>query len=296
MIKIFLLAFVAAAANANDIDWTRVKPIMAYREFWRGKSFQPPGEFFNEGSYQQIGKFIINGDIAGRHDFPFKVALISEMSFGPSLCGASLISRWSVLTSGHCVFGSSSTVIILGGSDLNNPNERFQARITVQSTNYRIHPDFSEWFFRSDIAIVRFNAPIAMFHEAVNIVQLPTNDMVNNWFENVNAVVMGFGRYSDALPNNANILRFVEVTTISNVACSVRFPYQTDATHICAVGDGGRNFCGGDEGAPLVINQNGEYMQIAVASFHSTAGCGTSLPAVYTRITSFLPWIRQNMD
>lgn len=293
-----LLAFFAAVASETiDIDWTKVKPIADYPEFWEGKSVKPPRGYFERLQYQQIGKFVANGNVAGRHDFPFKVALIPEMTFGTGLCGGSLISRWSVLTAAHCLYGASSTIVALGASDLNNPTEAFQARFRVQSTNFIIHPLYRPAVTNSDIAIVRFHHAIHMFHQAVDIVQLPSDAMMADVFANEQSWVMGFGRYS-AVSNFAFNLRFIEVATMPNgglLGCNVRFPGLVDASHICTSGIQGRGFCSGDIGAPLVIKGVDGYIQVGIASLWQSGGCATGEPSIFTRVTSFLPWIRQNM-
>lgn len=93
MRKIILAVLCAIASASTDIDWTRVKPLSEYPEFWIGKALQPPAEYF-ERLKNPIDSHITNGNVAGRHDFPFKAALVAEMPFGQSLCGGSVISRW----------------------------------------------------------------------------------------------------------------------------------------------------------------------------------------------------------
>lgn len=297
MKRTFFYVFLAVAAVASDnikIDWSKVKPITEYREFWQGKSFKPA----IRANYQTAGKLVSNGNVAGRHDFPFKAALIAAMPFGDALCGGSLISRWAVLTAAHCIFNSANTIIILGASDIRDSAEPLQVRFRVQPTNYRIHQFFREGITNSDIGIVRFNFAIAFFTDAVNVIPLPTDEMLNNLFANENSLVAGFGQYSDAGSFSPS-LRFVEMTTMANAGiagCSLRFPGLLDVSHICTSGLGGRGWCPGDEGAPLIVLSGGVYIQIGIASIFPNSGCMSGNPSVYTRITSFMSFIRQHID
>ena len=60
----------------------------------------------------------------------------------------------------------------------------------------------------------------------------------------------------------------------------------------------------GDSGGPLYISkvQNGKitldgtepYYLVGVVSFGSR-NCGTGKPTIYTRVESFLPWIKENI-
>lgn len=244
---------------------------------------------------KNIDSLVSNGLNAGRHDFPFKAGLISTVLNAELLCGGSLISRAAVLTAATCLHRASSTVVILGGSDLSNPSELFQARFRVESSNFRIHPQFIAGIASNDIGIVRFHFPLSMFTQAVNIVQLPVDGTVGA-FNNLPAVVMGFGQYSEN-PAASEVLRFIEVTTMTNGVCSFAHPGMILASHICtAPGALRRGICPGDEGAPLVVESGNEYLQIGIASWFPVSGCLTPNPSVYTRITSFVPWIRENMQ
>jgi secreted trypsin-like serine protease len=57
----------------------------------------------------------------------------------------------------------------------------------------------------------------------------------------------------------------------------------------------GKDSCQGDSGGPLVTRKkSGDWYQIGIVSF-GTRICGRGSPGVYTRVTSFIHWIAQNM-
>lgn len=296
VLLVLATAVVAAFASVHiEIDWSRVKPLTDYPEFLKGKLFRKP--LLNQFKYDDINQQVSNGNVAGRHDFPFKAALISEMPFGDVLCGGALISRWSVLTAAHCIHRATGAVVILGASDIRNPAEPHQVRFRETSANFRIHHHFREGVTNSDIGVVRLTFPIAVFTAAVSAIAIPTDTMVTDLFTNENAIVAGFGRYTDSENYSPN-LRFVEVNTLPNsgiTGCAIRFPSMIDHSHICTSGLAGRGWCPGDEGAPLIVLRGGVYIQIGVASIFPGSGCSSGNPSVYTRTTSFLSFIRQNM-
>lgn len=55
-----------------------------------------------------------------------------------------------------------------------------------------------------------------------------------------------------------------------------------------------RDACQGFGGAPLVIKEDGIYLQIGIMSFGSENCGGRNIPSVYTSIAHFIQWIREN--
>lgn len=292
---IFLLLVAVAASETIDIDWSKVKPLQDYPEFWEGKPNKPSAKHFERVDNYKTASRIANGNVAGRHDFPFMGALVAAMPFGDALCGASLINRWFVMTAASCLDAALSTVIILGGSDLNAPEQPFQARWRVQAKNFILHPLFRTGITNSDIGLVQFNFEIAFFNQAVRPVALPTDDMLNDQLANQLAIVAGFGQESSTATDYSMVLHFTEATTLTPLACRLASPgIVDDPRHICTSGIGGRGFCQGDIGSPLLIERNGGYIQIGIASLFA-GGCSTNTPSVYTRLTFFTNWVRQQV-
>lgn len=70
---------------------------------------------------------------------------------------------------------------------------------------------------------------------------------------------------------------------------------------LCAGGVIGKDSCGGDSGGPLMLidsveGQPPKYFLIGLVSFGTKRCAKTNLPAVYTRIAYFLPWILDNIQ
>lgn len=107
------------------------------------------------------------------------------------------------------------------------------------------------------------------------------------------ATVSGWGLPSDSATSISPVLRYITIPVGSNTVCSLYYLGSIQATHICASGDGGKSTCSGDSGGPLVAS-TGE--QIGVVSFGIALGCEIGWPHVYTRVTSYVSWIRENSD
>ena len=105
------------------------------------------------------------------------------------------------------------------------------------------------------------------------------------------AVVSGWGirSYDDlTLPTQ---LQAVEVDIISRATCKSAYAAFSEITEnvICAaVFGGGKDFCSGDEGGPLVVG--GKLVGIASWPW----GCGSSIyPGVYTNVATIKDFITQ---
>ena len=58
---------------------------------------------------------------------------------------------------------------------------------------------------------------------------------------------------------------------------------------------GGKDSCRGDSGGPLIVSNHDIAIIYGIVSFGD--GCGKpKLPGVYTRVTSYLEWIRKHME
>merc|ERR1712130_883498 len=61
-------------------------------------------------------------------------------------------------------------------------------------------------------------------------------------------------------------------------------------SQLCARGESATDSCSGDSGEPLMAVLGGRWYLAGVVSF-GTQRCDSSLPGVYTRVSSFWQWI-----
>ncbi|EDW30077.1 GL22574 [Drosophila persimilis] len=65
------------------------------------------------------------------------------------------------------------------------------------------------------------------------------------------------------------------------------------ASFIC-IAPSGNAPCRNDSGGPLVLKDGGDFVLLGVTSHGLSRNCTTHLPTVYTRVSSFLDWIRDH--
>ena len=67
--------------------------------------------------------------------------------------------------------------------------------------------------------------------------------------------------------------------------------------HPCAGGEVGQDSCKGDSGGPLMARRDelSPWQQVGVVS-GGTFICGIGAPAIFTRVTQYSQWIRDNLN
>lgn len=129
------------------------------------------------------------------------------------------------------------------------------------------------------------------FNGNIEPVTLPAVSRNYSKYTNYKAIVSGWGSISDEAENVVNDLRFVDLSILELETCAMYF-YNgliKDA-HICINTEKGKSSCSGDSGGPLVLS--GTRVQIGLVSFGGDTGCEKGVPVVFTRITSYIDWIR----
>ncbi|XP_060651568.1 chymotrypsin-2-like, partial [Drosophila nasuta] len=237
-------------------------------------------------------KPIVKGFNADPKQFPYQVFFRSlEDNHSKGTCGGVIISNRIVLTAAHCIPKNINAVqIYFGTVDRSNELEVGQQRLIVKAKNVVVHPEFDYNQLINDIALIRLPADL-LFDEYIQPVKLPDADEL---YENESAVVSGWGQTTFNGPQS-NHLQYYNVTVFSNEKCknlmitlSMIFP-----TSFICLKPSQSTPCHGDSGGLLAIrNEDESHTLLGLTSF-GNPGCPTNSPSVYTRVSSFLKWIKQ---
>ncbi|XP_072549133.1 polyserase-2-like [Salminus brasiliensis] len=231
---------------------------------------------------------ILGGQGATPGFWPWQVSIHRN---GSHFCGGSLINSDWVLTSGTCVNSFSPTssrwTVLLGRQtqDSNNPNEVSRSVLKVFK-----HSSFNSSTFDNDIGLLQLNSSVT-FTQYISPVCLAAGG--STVFNSTSAWLTGWGINSTKAPPNT--LQEVEVPVIGNRKCNCLYGVGMIRDNMmCAGGIGGKGLCDGDFGSPLVIKQNGRWIQAGIGSFNK--GCGLeNYPDVYTRVSQYQTWITETI-
>ncbi|XP_055411862.1 cathepsin G-like [Bubalus kerabau] len=222
---------------------------------------------------------IIGGREARPHSRPYMAYIQIRSPVGVKVCGGFLVREDFVMTAAHCL--GSQINVILGAHNIR----------TLESTQQRIpvlrsipHPRYSQQNKSNDIMLLQL-ANRAQPNRFVRPVPLPRTQ--NRLRPGTKCTVAGWGLIG--LNTRTDTLQCVQLRVQRDRVCRRRFMFYNGRTQIC-VGDPRQRKSAflGDSGGPLVCNNVAQ----GVVSYGDRMG---TPPAVFTRISSFLPWIRRTM-
>lgn len=167
--------------------------------------------------------------------------------------------------------------IIVGTTTLN------AGGVTYGASQIVIHASYNAVNILNDISLIRTANPISG-SSAVDSIPIGST----NIGAGVAVSISGWGTTvaGGSLPND---LQFLNLVTTTNTECSSRHtPNPVFPSQICTYTQSGEGACNGDSGGPLVASG----AVIGLVSWGRP--CAIGYPDVFTRVSSFVPWIQSN--
>ncbi|KAI9553937.1 hypothetical protein GHT06_019208 [Daphnia sinensis] len=238
---------------------------------------------------------IVGGNNAIKNSWPSIVAVKMNGRF---MCGGSLISSNKILTAAHCVTFLSMIFPRMSGLSvelgLHTVNPTSDAEVTRRVTRVVRHLGFNPRTYRNDIAILTLESPVT-FTSSISPVCLPPPGS-NDKYVNQTAAIIGWGSTQRG-GKKAAVLQQAAVRILDNAQCKKQYQAENEIVdHMLCAAAPMTDSCQGDSGGPLLVQAAPEspWIQAAIVSYG--IGCADErYPGVYTRVTSFLPWIRRYM-
>ncbi|XP_054721106.1 clotting factor B-like [Uloborus diversus] len=242
-----------------------------------------------------------NGYVAGGVESEFGawpwMAGIYTRNFGIEnfVCGAAIIDELHLLTAAHCFQFRGGGRVQVSRYAIRVGSIKVREGTLHLIDNIIIHPDYNARQHYHDIAIIRLKEALH-YSGSVRPICLPAGPKK---LKGKDVTVTGWGD-QDYGGKRGSILREVTVPVVDVPTCDKAYasvggsslPRGITSQFICAgVDEGGKDACQRDSGGPLMLLENGVWTVVGIVSFGFQ--CATEgYPGVYTRVSSYLNWIR----
>ncbi|XP_054988063.1 mast cell protease 8-like [Sorex araneus] len=194
-------------------------------------------------------------------------------------CGGFLIQEDVVMTAAHC--NGRKIEVLLGTNNIGNIKNCLR-KISVKETFP--HEGYNKDTHSNDIMLLKLDKKVRLTNK-INLLKLPdpqTRLEPGQWCS-----VAGWGRTTHR-EKFSNKLMEVELRVQKEERCKRFYENYNPTTQLCAGDKKGKNSMKGDSGGPLVCDNVAQ----GIVSFGDKKG---NPPSFYTRISFFLPWIKEKL-
>ena len=236
---------------------------------------------------------IVNGEPASIADSPWQVSLVvarAPTAQQGHFCGGSIIHPEWVITAAHCVDAVRDVrllQLVSGAGSLTRPGHRSRvARIIL-------HPQWDRDLLRNDIALLQIDTtgpalqgrPVSGPDAEVALLLRFMPVRVTGW---------GVSTQADAVTPE---LQGIELPVVPPELCATPGAYGETITPqmLCLGTDkGDQGSCNGDSGGPATVQLSGSARLVGLVSFGRKGCRGPQAYSVFTRVASYVDWVRQS--
>ncbi|XP_044842057.1 mast cell protease 1A-like [Mauremys mutica] len=223
---------------------------------------------------------IIGGQEAQPHSRPYMAYLSIQRTGKTYICGGFLVAKNFVLTAAHCK-GEKITVTL----GAHNIREREQSQHKISVSRQILHPRYNKKTYKNDIMLLQLHHNAHLTKEIGLIDLTSAHGRVS---PGTMCSVAGWGK--TILTDSSDTLQEVNLLVISDKTCDNQYPHYYSSSMLCAGDpDDQKSVYHGDSGGPLVC------CGVAVGIVSTGFKNSIAPPAVYTRISHFVPWITDTM-
>ncbi|EDV48860.1 serine protease gd [Drosophila erecta] len=253
---------------------------------------------FEECGVEGFAPLQIGGDLVTRGQYPWLAALYEGASTVSYKCVVSVISKRTVMTAAHCIYGKSASQlwVYLGRHDRNENPENGASLVSVRSvltpSAYEGNPvpdaDVGLLVLNEPMVYTKYIQPLCLWGSHMG---LPPN-------EGDTGAVAGWGY--DRSAQKTRFPKTVSVRLVPRDQCLKEMKRAEDfitQRTVCAGNSESHGPCFGDSGSALIVLRNNRWYVRGVVSLSPRRGdiCDLSKYVIYCDVAKHIDWVRQNM-
>ncbi|XP_013382949.1 chymotrypsinogen A isoform X2 [Lingula anatina] len=241
---------------------------------------------------RRLGQWrIVNGQTASIGAWPWQVS-IRYGYYRKHHCGGTLVGENWVITAAHCFERSNrpaSFSVRLGDHQQGKSDQTEADKLVEKIIPYPYYKNDNSG--QHDIALIKLGSKVTYSpHIIPACLPAPTDSFESNH----DCWVTGWGDTKGTADDSAT-LQEVNGMVWSATYCNWVWPGKTGPGTLC-FGNGISQPCTGDSGGPMVCQKNGDQFYLAGVVASGTAKCNQAgLPALTTKVTHYIDWIRATM-
>ncbi|OWR52286.1 hypothetical protein KGM_211237 [Danaus plexippus plexippus] len=223
-------------------------------------------------------------------------------------CSAALITNLYLLTAAHCVQNHKIIPFSVRLGEWNTKtdidcrnNICNNSTVDININKIIVHPKYDgKLGHNSDIALIRLRDPVN-FTDFIQPICLPASKYIAMQDSVINNAYWTAGWGETEYEEESVIKRQVQLNSVPIEICRAHFKVapETEPNIICAGGIKGKDTCNGDSGGPLVKIESENYEEnwymFGITSSGSKTCGREGVPGIYTRVTSYIDWILENV-
>ncbi|KAM3559313.1 hypothetical protein ARSEF4850_004189 [Beauveria asiatica] len=228
----------------------------------------------------------------------FKFVVSIQNSTKHHACGGMLLDSTTVLTASHCLLNTTDAGFVVAGKT--NLEETGGVTVNISTLQRPLHKAVNYQVAHTnnrmgDIAIIKVATHIEKSDD-IDYAPLPKSDAVLDGSEEL--VALGWGRNttrSRGQPTFSVPKRAEVQLELQSFGKCLDPEFAGDVSTLICAGKPGKTVCSGDSGGPLIDSKTGTLVGLVSVSIASPQGVGCSDAGIFTRVSSYLDFINENL-